>query len=397
MQIKRSLGLSIAGVVLIAALVFGFLPRAIVVDVQHASRAPLTVTVEEEGQTRVIDRYVVSAPVAGFARRIALDVGDPVEAGEVLMELEPLRSDVLDPRSRAEAEAQVASAQSALLEAEQQITAARADEELSRLDLERKEKLREIQYVSEGELDRAVASARSAKAKMRSAVFGMDVAKHELEAAQTTLEYSAAINGSESPERVAVTAPVSGRVLRLIRESEGVVTSGQALLEIGNPKALEVEVDVLSADAVRITTGMPVLFYRWGGETPLEGVVRVVEPTGFRKISALGVEEQRVWVISDITSPPGEWERLGDGYRVETSFVLWHDDDVLQVPASALFRESGDWAVYRIIDGRARLTMVKPGRRNGLSAEVTDGLSAGDAVIIHPGDDVADGVRVRPR
>ena len=397
MQIKRSLGLSIAGVVLIAALVFGFLPRAIVVDVQHASRAPLSVTVEEEGQTRVIDRYVVSAPVAGFARRISLDVGDPVEVGEVLLELEPLRSDVLDPRSRAEAEARVASAQSALLEAEQQITAARADEELSRLDLERKEKLREIQYVSEGELDRAVASARSAKAKMRSAVFGMDVAKHELEAAQTALEYSAATNGSESPERVAVTAPVSGRVLRLIRESEGVVTSGQALLEIGNPKALEVEVDVLSADAVRITTGTPVLFYRWGGTTPLEGVVRVVEPTGFRKISALGVEEQRVWVISDITSPPDEWERLGDGYRVETSFVLWHDDDVLQVPASALFRDSGDWSVYRIIDGRARLTRVRPGRRNGLSAEVTDGLSAGDAVIIHPGDDVADGVRVRPR
>ncbi|MGI9263664.1 MAG: efflux transporter periplasmic adaptor subunit, partial [Gammaproteobacteria bacterium] len=141
----------------------------------------------------------------------------------------------------------------------------------------------------------------------------------------------------------------------------------------------------------------PVLFYRWGGETPLKGIVRVVEPTGFRKISALGVEEQRVWVISDITSPPEEWTRLGDGYRVETSFVLWHGDDVLQVPASALFRDSGDWAVYRVVAGRARLTPVRSGRRNGLSAEVTDGLSEGDAVIIHPGDNVVDGVRVRSR
>ncbi len=397
MQMKRSLGLGIAGLLVVGALVFGFLPRALIVDVKHAERGPLSVTVDEEGQTRVIDRYVVSAPVAGFARRIALDVGDPVEAGDILLELEPLRSDVLDPRSRAEAEARVASSRAALLEAEQQITAARADQELSRLDLERKEKLRETQYVSEGELDRAQATARSARAKLRSAEFGMDVAKHELEAARTTLEYSAATNGADPPEMVAVTAPVSGRVLRLIRESEGVVNSGQALLELGNPKALEVEVDVLSADAVRITPGTRVLYYRWGGDTPLEGIVRVVEPTGFKKISALGVEEQRVWVISDITSPPGDWERLGDGYRVETSFILWEEDDVLQIPASALFRDGGGWAVYAVIGGRAVLTPVTPGRRNGLRAELVAGLSAGDAVIIHPGDDVADGVRVRPR
>ena len=236
MKTNRSLGLGIAGAVIVAALVLGFLPRAVIVDVKHASRAPLSVTVEEEGRTRVIDRFVVSAPVAGYARRTALDVGDPVDAGDVLLELEPLRSDVLDPRSRAEAEARVASSGAALLEAEQKITAARADDELSRLDLERKEKLREIQYVSEGELDRARATARSAKAKMRSAVFGMDVAKHELEAAQTALAYSAATNGAASLEMVAVTAPVSGRVLRLIRESEGVVSSGQALLEIREPE-----------------------------------------------------------------------------------------------------------------------------------------------------------------
>ncbi len=397
MQMNRSTGLIIAGLLIVGALALGFMPRAIIVDVEQATRGPLSVTVEEEGRTRVIDRFIVSAPVAGFARRVDLDVGDAVAAGDVLLELEPLRSDVLDPRSRAEAEARVASAQAALLEAEQKINAARADEELARLELERREKLREIQYVSEGDLDRAQAKARAAKANLRSAVFGVDVAQHELEAAQTALEYSAASGGTESPEMVAIKAPVSGNVLRLIRESEGVVSSGQALLEIGDPRALEVEVDVLSADAVTIAEGTRVLFHRWGGEQPLEGVVRVVEPTGFMKISALGVEEQRVWVISDITSPTSDWERLGDGYRVEASFILWQDDGVLQVPASALFRHENGWAVFAIRDGRASLNEVTPGNRNGLRAEVQEGLVEGDIVIVHPGDDVADGTRVRPR
>jgi HlyD family secretion protein len=397
MKSRRAWWLGLVGVLVLAGVVAGFLPRPVPVDLAPLERGPLTVTVEEEGKTRVIDRYVVSAPVAGFARRIELDVGDAVARGDQLLLLEPLRSDVLDPRRRAEAEARVASARSAMLAAEQNASAADADEELARLELQRIEKLARIQYVAEDELDRARAQARAAAAKLRSAQFALEVARHELEAARTALEYSAAGDGGEPPETVAIRSPVDGRILRLMRESEGVVDSGEPLFEVGDPGALEVEVDVLSSDAVRIAPGTRVRFTRWGGDEPLEGVVRVVEPTGFTKISALGVEEQRVLVISDIVSPPAEWQRLGDGYRVEASFVLWQAEDVLQAPASALFRDGGGWAVFVNRNGRAVLTPVATGARNGLHVQILDGLRAGDEVVIHPGDDVhADG-RIRPR
>ncbi|MGB5589394.1 MAG: HlyD family efflux transporter periplasmic adaptor subunit, partial [Gammaproteobacteria bacterium] len=196
---------------------------------------------------------------------------------------------------------------------------------------------------------------------------------------------------------VPVSSPVAGRVLDLIRESEGVVSPGQPLVEIGDPAALEIEVDVLSADAVRITSGTEVEFHRWGGDAPLEGVVRVVEPRGFTKISALGVEEQRVLVISDIVSPRETWERLGDGYRVEAEFIIWQEPDVLKVPAGALFRKGDAWAVYVFDDGQAQLREIGVGRRSGLEVQVLTGLESGQAVIVHPSDDVADGVRVRNR
>lgn len=397
MKSRRAWWLGLLAVLVVGAIVAGFLPRPAPVEVGVVSRGPLSVTVEEEGKTRVIDRYVVSAPVAGFARRIELEVGDPVSRGDRLLGLEPLRSDVLDPRRRAEAEARVASARSSMLAAEQTASAAQADEELARLELRRIEKLGRIQYVSEETLDRARAQARAAAAKLRSAQFALEVARHELEAAETALEYSAARDGGEPPEIVEIRAPVDGRVLRLLRESEGVVASGAPLIEVGDPAALEVEVDVLSADAVRIAPGTPVRFERWGGSRPLEGVVRVVEPTGFTKISALGVEEQRVLVISDITSPASEWARLGDGYRVEASFVLWQAEDVLQAPASALFRHDGGWAAFAHRDGRAVLAPVTTGARNGLRVQILDGLEAGEEVVIHPGDDVVAGGRIRLR
>ena len=284
-----------------------------------------------------------------------------------------------------------------MLAAEQNAAAAQADQELAALELARIEELRSIKYVSEGELDRARAGARAAAATLRSSQFALEVATHELEAAQTALDYSAAIDGSEPLEQVVVRAPVTGRVLRLFRESEGVVASGDPLIELGDPAALEVEVDVLSSDAVKIAPGTRVRFDRWGGGAPLDGVVRVVEPTGFTKISALGVEEQRVLVISDITSPAEAWERLGDGYRVEASFQLWQSDDVLQAPASALFRDGGEWSVFTVEDGRAVLTRVAVGARTGLRIEILDGLDEGAEVVIHPGDDVVAGVRISRR
>lgn len=198
-------------------------------------------------------------------------------------------------------------------------------------------------------------------------------------------------------EKVVVRSPASGRVMSIVRESEGVVAAGTPLLVVGDPGKIEVEVDVLSPDAVRIRPGTPVRFHRWGGEGVLEGRVRVVEPGGFTKISALGVEEQRVWVIADITSPRELWERIGDGYRLEASFVLWEGKDVLQVPEGAVFRAGGRDVVYAVEGKRARMRSVELGKRNGLSAQVLSGLSEGETVVVHPGDSVKDGGRVAPR
>jgi HlyD family secretion protein len=225
----------------------------------------------------------------------------------------------------------------------------------------------------------------------------VEVARFDLEAAQTALQYSIAGDGGEGEDTkdiVKLRAPVASRVLAIHHESEGVVVTGEDLLEIGDPAALEVAVDVLSADAVRIRPGGAVELQRWGGEQPLDGVVRIVEPSGFTKISALGVEEQRVWVIADIISPRELWQQLGDGYRVEAHFILWEGEDVLQLPASALFRHADGWAVFAIRDGRARRVAVQIGHSNGLVTEVLSGITAGEIVIVHPDDRIEDGVRV---
>ncbi|HBH60712.1 MAG TPA: efflux transporter periplasmic adaptor subunit, partial [Nitrospiraceae bacterium] len=234
-------------------------------------------------------------------------------------------------------------------------------------------------------------------AALHSSEFAIEVARHEKEAALTALKYSAAHETEHVTEKVLIRAPVSGRILKILHESEGVVREGEALIEIGDPRALEVQVDVLSADAVQLKPGTPVLFDRWGGNTSLQGRVRSIEPAGFTKISALGVEEQRVLVISDIVSPPEEWTQLGDGYRVEASFILWEDDDVLQIPSSALFRTGKSWAVFVIKNKKAQLRTVQTGYRNGLSTNIVSGLSEGEIVISHPDNSIKDGSNVRPR
>ena len=225
----------------------------------------------------------------------------------------------------------------------------------------------------------------------------MEVARFELEAARTALEHSAAQPAGSGAEIVAIISPVNGLVLALQRESEGVVTPAQPLLEIGDPGALEVIVDLLSTDAVKVAPGTRVLFERWGGKDVLEGQVRIVEPTGFTKISALGVEEQRVWVVIDLTSPPHAWQRLGDGYRVEASFILWEGSDILQIPSSALYRHAGEWAVFVIRNGKAERRTVTLGKRSALRSQILSGLEEGETVILHPDENVEPGTRVRER
>jgi HlyD family secretion protein len=393
--LRRRIFLGVLGLLIAAGLFYGFRPQPVAVDVGTATRGPLRVTVEQEGRTRVVDRYVISASVAAYAQRIDFDVGDTVQRGEALVRLEPLRAEVLDPRQRAAAEARIAAAKSAVSVAQQNVEAAKASADLAQKELQRTRKLHAEGHVTQDAEDRAAAQAERSTAQLRSAKFAVDTARYEMEAAQTALRYAAEPAAAKEP--IIVRSPVAGAVLKIPRKSEGVVAAGQALMEVGDPRALEVEVDVLSADAVRIHPGTRVVFERWGGDGNLVGKVRTVEPVGFTKVSALGVEEQRVWVIVNFTSPAAQWQRLGDGYRVEASFILWEDANVLQIPASALFRDGEKWALYVVQSGKAIKRDVQVGQRNGLRAQILSGIKEGDRVIVHPDDQVHDGVRVAVR
>lgn len=396
MQLRAKLGMLAIAAVVAAGLAVGFMPRAQPIDIAEATRAPLAVTVEEEGKTRVRERYLVTAPVAGYVRRSGLEAGDAVAAGQVLAVIEPARAVALDPRTRAQAQAQVRAAQAALAVAEENARADRAAAQLARQERVRAESLRESNFLSAQALDTARSAETRARAAEQAAAHAVRVARFELDTARAAVASTARLNGGAA-DLLQVRAPVAARVLRLVQESEGAVAAGQPLLEIGNPDSLEVEVEVLSTHAVKIAPGAKVILDRWGGEKAVEGRVRVVEPSGFTKISALGVEEQRVRVIVDFASPREAWQRLGDGYRVEARFVLWEGDDVLQLPTSALFRHGEGWAVFAVEGGRARLTPVEIGQRAGLATQILSGLAAGARVVSHPDDKIDDGTRVKPR
>ncbi|MHB8880117.1 MAG: efflux RND transporter periplasmic adaptor subunit [Thermodesulfovibrionales bacterium] len=384
-----------AGVAL--ALAYGFMPKPVPVDTVKAHKGPMQVTIDEEGKTRVRERFIISAPVSGYMRRVDLKVGDAVQKGQAVAVLEPLRSGVLDPRSRAEAEASVAAAGAAVAAADERARAAAADADYARKNIARQKKLFEAGYIARDLFEQAEAEAARSGATLLSAEAAAGTARAELQRARASLRYSAAEGSADQRHTVVITSPAGGYLLKLQKESEGTVNAGEPLIDIGDPAKLEARVEVLSSDAVSIRPGTKVLLERWGGDSPLTGTVRVVEPAAFTKISSLGVEEQRVFVIADITSVPEEWKRLGDGYRVEAKFIIWEGADVLQVPASALFRKGDDWAVFTKENGRAHLRQLQTGKRNGRSAEVLSGLSEGAEVIIHPDDTVSDNVRVKLR
>lgn len=392
---RKRIGLIVLGVVLVLSVAYGFWPKPEYVEVAAVKRGPLQVTLEEEGRTRARDYFAIAAPVAGFAQRVDLKVGDAVVKGHTLLALEPLRVDALDPRRRAEAAARIQAAEAALRAAEENARAASTDADLAAADLARIQQLYEAGSATKQTLDQAEAAARRAQAGQQSAAAGVEVARFDLEAARTALQYAAGT--ASAADQVQIRAPVTSRVLSIHHPSEGVVAAGQPLLDLGDPQALEVVVDVLSADAVRIEPAMRVRLERWGGDEALEGVVRLVEPNGFTRVSALGVEEQRVLVVVDLVSPPAAWARLGIGYRVVAHFIVWEDGDVLQTPASALFRDGDGWAVFVLDDGRAQRRPVEVGHRSGLAAQITSGLEAGEEVIVYPDDAIEEGVRVRPR
>jgi HlyD family secretion protein len=397
MGIRRWIVVFTIGVIVLLAIFYGFLPKPVPVDSVKVKRGPMRVTIEEEGETRVKERFIISAPVAGFMRRVELEVGNPVKRGQIIAELEPLRSDALDPRSRAEAEASVSAAESSLRAAEEQARAAAADAEYARRKLERVAKLFLAGVISKDQFDQADAEAKRLEANLLSSEAAVKVARSELERARSKLHYSGA-EAVPNPDRIiAIRTPVKGRVLKIHRKSEGVMNSGEAIIDVGDPINIEVKIEVLSADAVSIKAGTPVLFERWGGDSGLSGRVRVVEPAGFTKVSSLGVEEQRVLVIADILSSTESRDRLGDGYRVEARFIIWEGEGVLQIPSSALFRKGKNWAVFVVKNNRAHQREVEIGHRTGLTAEVVSGLIEGEDVIAYPDDSIQEGTRVRPR
>ncbi len=392
MILRREVIITLLVICIAAALVYGFLPKPVAVEIVTVSRGPLQVVIEEEGKTRLKDRFEISAPVAGNLCRLDWKVGDPIKVGQQLCEITPLKSVLLDPRSKAEAENRVAAAKASLRSAKARVMADAASAEFAQSEYDRIKQIYDKKLISRSALERAAAEQRRADATLESSRFAAETARYSLAEARNALSQFATQGEELSGERVVIHSPVDGQILAIYKESEGTVTAGQVLMEIGNARVLEIMVEVLSADAVRIQEDMAVEFERWGGEQPLTGQVRVIEPIGFTKVSALGVEEQRVRVIVDISSPIEQWARLGDGYRVDTKFILWQNDDVLQIPKNALFRYQDGWAVFVAgKDNRAELRTVQPGKRSGLYAQILSGLDVGEKVITHPDELIEDG------
>jgi HlyD family secretion protein len=382
----------IAPVALVAIALWAFWPRAVPVDAATVQRAALTVTFTEEGRTRLRDRYLVSAPVDGLIERIALEPGDAVAAGQTVALLRPSSAALFDPASRSDAEARWRAAEDELAAAQAAVAAADASVKRLHASLERAESLRSRGLVSQDALDAAKAQSSIADSDLRAARATARAAATRRDGARQLIDLQGARAGSD--RRLALHAPVTGRVMRRFVESEGPVRAGQSLLELGDPSALEVVVEALTADATRIAPGTPVRLLRWGGADALQGRVQVIEPGGFTKISALGVEEQRVLVIVSVDDPPESRPNLGDGFRVEAEFQVWHADQVLTLSTAALFRDGSEWAVYAIEEGRAQIRRVQLGHIGERGAEVVSGLKEGAAVVLYPGDNIREGLRV---
>jgi HlyD family secretion protein len=404
---------------LAGAIAYGLRPMPVEADLAAVERGSIRETVDQDGKTRIREKYVVSAPLAGRLLRVELENGDKVEAGRTIVaSIEPPAPGLLDIRARRQAEANVKAAEAKLERAQPLLDEAVANLEYTQADLKRAEQARAAnpQAISASEIDNRRMMVRTREALVRSAERSKDIATFELDQARAALVRFTALGGetggaggnADKPTPAPYPkpednwgfdfpSPFNGRVVRVLQVSTSVVTAGTPLLELGDAQDLEVEVDVLSRDAVKIHPGAAVSLEEWGGDKPLSGVVRLIEPAGFTKISTLGVEEQRVWVIIDLADPPNMWQTLGDGFRVEARIVIAQASDVLKAPTSALFRVGSDWAVFRVEDGVARQRIVHIGIQNGLEAEVLDGLKQGDLVVIHPGDNIVDGKTVKAR
>ncbi|MDJ0917578.1 MAG: HlyD family efflux transporter periplasmic adaptor subunit [Woeseiaceae bacterium] len=390
---------SCVGVVVLFGLVLSFKPRPLLVDLATAATGPMTLTVGDEGETRVVDVFVISSPITGRLRRIETEPGDPVIANtSIVAQIEPTEPELLDPRTEAEAKAQLSAAESAETLARSELDKAAAELRFAETELERSRNLARQGTISERDLDASERAYETARAALGSAQASMQVRRYELERAQAHL-----MSPSDASDLrtvcacVDVSSPIDGQVLRVLRDSEGFVNAGEPLMEIGAPDRLEVVVDLLSSDAVKVAAGDAAFIENWGGSDALEARVRRVEPFGFTKVSALGIEEQRVNVVLDILSPPEEWTRLGHGYQVDVRVVLWHEDNVLRVPMTALFRDGSDWALFVNTNGLAEKRILEVGNTTSSQAQIIAGLEDGEEFVLYPGESVEEGVRIAAR
>jgi HlyD family secretion protein len=438
-SIVRRLFLFLAAAAVLGAIAYGLRPAPVEADLAKVTRGMIRETVDQDGKTRIRERYTVSAPLAGRLLRITLDPGDEVVAGKtILASIEPRDPELLDARAVLQAEANVRAAESKLKRTTPMLEEAVAAQEFAESELTRVRNAKQSASgaVTESQVDSVLMEYRMRSALVRSARHAEEIARFELDQARAALLRSrpqggdnagappnegaspdgeAAPNdeaaGSDAADEVqppptsdngpayhfTIPSPINGRVLRVLQESGGVVTPGTNLIEVGDPSDLEVEIDVLSREAVKIRADASVLLEHWGGDQVLHGQVRLVEPSAFTKISTLGVEEQRVNVIVDLVDAPTQREALGDGFRVEARIVVAQAADVLKVPTSALYRVGDKWAVFHVANGVAHETLLTLGLQNGLEAEVREGLAEGDLVVTHPGDNIVDGAKVAPR
>lgn len=395
-QMLRRLLLWMFLLALAGAIAYGLMPKPIEVEVGIVQRGPLTVSVVEEGKTRIRNRYIVSSPVAGQMRRVSLKAGDEVKANEtVITTIEPAIAPLLDARTKAQAEARVSAADAGRLKAKEALDMAKTSLQFATTNWNRVKNLREKGTVSDTDRDNAERDAEMKTREVQAAEFSLKVAEYELTQAK------AALLQIEKPEgggtTIDVRAPVSGRVLKVQQESATIAQPGTAILEVGDPSDIEIEAEILSRDAVAIKPGTPVTIDQWGGDEPLKAVVRRVEPAAFTKVSALGVEEQRVIVLSDLSHPPEAAKALGDRYRVEVRVAVWTNPDVLLIPAGALFREGNEWKTFVFDQDKARAVTIHAGKTDGRMTQVLGGVDAGAPVLLHPPDTVKDGVMVKKR
>jgi HlyD family secretion protein len=398
MKITLGRVLTVLGIAAALALaVWAMMPRPVPVETATVSKGKFTATVDEDGKTRVRERYVMAAPLPGRLTRVRLKAGDSVKANDAVATIMPSPAPLLDPRSRREAEERLGAAEAARERTKAVVERTQAQALQAKSDLDRIRTLTERGVSTTQALERAETAMRVAERDLRAAKFQDHAAAHEADQAKALLAQYHNDDGNTPPERWAVTAPVSGLVLKVLQESETIVQPGTAILEIGDPLDLEIVIDVLSTDSVEIHPSAEVAIEHWGGPGVLAGRVRRVEPAAFTKISTLGVEEQRVNVLIDVVSPPKDWAGLGDAYQVDAWITVFSRDDATIIPTGALFRSGENWSVYLVAEGRAQRRTVELLRRSGRFAAVTAGVQPGDHVIVYPSDRITPDVRVETR